>query len=260
MRNARGVNLVEREEILMRNKVFRLTTALVLVAAGALGLQLYSSVTAERRTIAEVEAQQPELLHGPSQWVEFTAVATKTDPNGPPVVGRFFRGADGSERLDTGPALDNVGTIMINNLTTERYYNWSERTGWINGPMQVPPELKRPMAYRKGMFASTATAIKYGEFDALQVSTGEGSVSRLVPALNFFAIDRLSPLGGRISFTDVRVGPVAEYLKTLPAAIGARYAGVPLFEPPPGADVRITNTPGGITKMDRGAQHQMPPK
>jgi hypothetical protein len=75
-----------------------------------------------------------EVVRGPDHWVEFTALFAQYGPDdeAPTAVGRFFRGPDGSERLDLGPTLTGPRSIVIKNFTTGFLYRWG------NGPSSRP--------------------------------------------------------------------------------------------------------------------------
>src|SRR5689334_17489809 len=97
-------------------------------------------------------AQTRDVLSGPREWVEFSAVMTKSEPGRRDIVGRFFRGADGSDRLESGPSLDDVLGIAIHNLTTEHYYMYANNgQGWHGFPMTLGRDGTRPMKMRTNL-------------------------------------------------------------------------------------------------------------
>ena len=63
-------------------------------------------------------------IDGPSDLVEFSSILTRTIPGHPTMTGRFFRGADGSERHEVGPEIDIVELVEIKNIALETYYIW----------------------------------------------------------------------------------------------------------------------------------------
>jgi hypothetical protein len=158
-------------------------------------------------------------IDAPSSWVPFQARLLVTHPDGNTVHGRFFRGADGSDRLETGPSINDIRVVSIKNVRERVIYlgrkvpNTWERRSWeppFEGaaPMfkQGPNWTLHPFrfAIRKGESGSlTGTS----GFAAYAVKTDSGILTFRVPVLNFFEVIRQRPDGryeaySEIEFTD----------------------------------------------------------
>ena len=135
-------------------------------------------------------------ISSPPTWVSFTADVRGVGPGGP-FEGRFYRGADGSTRKETGPPGRPIDSIVIrNNLRGEQYVC---RNGCVTRAVELlsaPPRMRR-----------TPRLIKLESpiegFEAYLSQSG--TTSTVVPALNFFAIEmKSSALTER--YSNIRIG------------------------------------------------------
>jgi len=193
-------------------------------------------------------AQAPaDVISGASNWVEFSAVMTKNEPGRPDSVGRFFRGADGSDRLESGPSLDDVRGIAIHNFATEHYYMWANNgQGWHGFPMPLGRDGKRPQKLRANLATPTPQPLTHEGLAVVQVMAGAWTV-RKAPDLNFFDVDKLAPNGARVVASNIRRARLDDAIAALPPTHAARYANLPsLFDPPAGVPVTWHTEPNGI--------------
>ena len=80
-----------------------------------------------------VAAQESGSRRLPDSWVPFSAMFELRDQHQVAAVGRFYRGSDGSTRLETGPSLDEVTTVQIMNTSLASEWVWSPERGWSAG-------------------------------------------------------------------------------------------------------------------------------
>jgi hypothetical protein len=155
-------------------------------------------------------AQAPSVdeIPSPREWVAFSADLRGTDPTGR-VEGKFYRGADGSTRKETGPVGGPIDNIVIVNLARGEQYTC--RKTCVSKSITKP---ETPPRMRKSLPGLTKLDTAVEGFEAYVWQSGV--VSTVIPALNFFAVEMNSP---RLSekYSNVRVGEQA--------------AG--LFQPPP---------------------------
>lgn len=191
------------------------------------------------------------FVTGPSELVEFSCILTRSEPGHPTQTGRYFRGPDGSDRHEAGPAVDVVELIDIKNIARETNYIWDKRVpqAWHAYPMQVGEQGR---GFPRSMPKSALTPMPNGQpmqyegLDVVEWAKG-GLTMRRAPALNFFIVDRLLPNGGRVTCSNIHVGPVDQVV----AALGAPRSGPgrePLFEPPYTDAIEWRNTPNGIIR------------
>jgi hypothetical protein len=196
-------------------------------------------------------APPPSMVQGPSERVEFSSVLTRTTAS-TLQTGRFFRAADGSERHETGPAVDVVAQVEIKNVAQEKayYYGYNgpgKGNGWTAHPMQlagfgVPPF---PKAEPVSEFTPDPKGqLQHEGFAAVERTQG-GVMQRLVPALNFLIADQLDPAGNRLTHSHIQVGSLAQLVAQLPP-VQSGPGRDPLFEPPAGATVTWNPTPSGM--------------
>lgn len=179
-------------------------------------------------------AAQGGVVPSPDTWVAFTAKATQTSPNGI-VVGRFYQWPDGSSRLETGPTEGDMRLIDIKNIELERWYGFVQGRGWVEHPMKLrfkPQPTKLLAASLEGTNRVTIEGM-----EAFQRSFPDGRVEVVVPALNFWVVDRVTLGGSRTRFHDIKVGEVPERT---------------LLLPPVGEQVRFSDEPRGI--IQRGPE------
>jgi hypothetical protein len=168
----------------------------------------------------------------PSYWVAFDASfrILKEPVN---VAGRFFRSADGSTRVETGPEGGPPVVVSISNVASERHYEYdaeTDRTRWRSYPMRLHPDGHHPkprsLTRTKGLAPDTRTI----EGFQVYAYTTRGKVVRYeAPALNFFAL--------KTEFEDSRQEFFNLQLRDQPPV---------LFSPPLGASVEERDQLRGI--------------
>jgi hypothetical protein len=114
-------------------KVFTVANPIVLAVFGCVG-------------IARAQSEgQPRVLKLPPTWVAFSSDVTIVQPDGQEQRGRFYRGSDGSERLEitSGPMIYTT----IKNISQRTFYRFQGPTRvrpaadhWPAQPMLLPPE------------------------------------------------------------------------------------------------------------------------
>lgn len=213
----------------MRTHRFVTTSLLIILpacmAAGVKG-QVVGSAAHRTPTSALVEA--------PTEWVAFSADFAGGLPGRESVMGRFFQASNGSTRLETGPIGDAARVVFIKNIAASAYYSRRVKSDggvfWISGPMVLPSDGWKPMQMTEEPGRRVVLREKIEGFEVVQIGSG-GSVSLFAPRLNFhpLVVRRITTGYGEL-YHNVRLGePAAE-----------------LFTPPPGEEIRRTETPGGI--------------
>jgi hypothetical protein len=134
--------------------LIRIMTALLVIVGAVSVFNRLASGTSIRAQSAEDRT----VIVGPDHWVEFAATYVHSEQGRPPIVGRLFRGPDGSERLESGPSLDEPIGITIKNIPTSVYYVRDPQLGWQGHPMDQPEGPTR--AARKSLFSNTAAPLK----------------------------------------------------------------------------------------------------
>jgi hypothetical protein len=189
-------------------------------------------VGAQRATATLFPEGQP-IPSAPSRWVAFTADLTVTKPGNPSVVGRFFRSSDGSRRMTTGPALDDIRVIYIMNALEGQEYIYTTQSEWsvtsvpgVTPGHYLPPTVMptRPdiseypyrLALKRGQSGSlTATS----GFQALQTSEADGTTKLTVPELNMFEVVKEHPTGRREAYTNIELVEPSPELFRPPAGV-----------------------------------------
>lgn len=179
-------------------------------------------------------AAQAAVVPSLDTWVAFTAKATQTTPNGI-VVGRYYQWPDGSSRLETGPAQDDIRSIDIKNIELERWYGFLQGRGWVEHPMGLRFKPQPTKMLARNLDGTNRVSIE--GMEAFQRSFPDGRVEVVVPALNFWVVDRTTLGGSRTQFHDIKVGEVPDQA---------------LLLPPAGEPVRFSNEPRGI--IQRGPE------
>lgn len=201
----------------------RIVSAVLLFGAVSILLVRFTSGT----TAAADASASPSVIPTPDTWVSFSAIMTRTGPTGRMATGRFFQGTDGSQRLESGPSIADVRVIAIHNLTRERYYVYTSGRSWVEHPMQLTPLGKEPPKVLASLPGLAPT--QFERFAAYEKREKNGVVGVVVPALNFFTVERRRPDGRRTMFSQIAL----EHVDPL------------LFEPPVDAVVKWNSAPGG---------------
>src|SRR5579872_1095024 len=195
--------------------MFRHTSRLWFSAVGAAAV-LALIVAADMKSF-RTRAAEPTGIAGPNQLIEFSSVMTRTRPGGDTLTGRYFRGPDGSDRHESGPALDEIYFVEIKNIAQATYYTWDRRTPetWYAHPMQINGTQRRFARTMSRAQAKNAGPLYHEDFEVVELSGG-GLTRHIAPALNFLDVDRVLPNGGRITHTNIRIGAVTQALASAP--------------------------------------------
>jgi hypothetical protein len=194
--------------------------------------------TADASSVAQ-EQPGAEILQ-PSGWVAFQADVEITQRGKPLILGSFYRGSDGSVRLETWDAKDpSQRVISIKNKTTRtRYVKPPDKAGvgWKSYPLG---ETTQPYRYRTNSHIRAHSSRVEGY--SLYLSIGpEGDTRLLAPDLNFFPLVVQGVKDGRreVYKNIKRIEPPAS-----------------LFEPPSGVQVEAKMhdpyAPGGTRSPNR---------
>jgi hypothetical protein len=213
--------------------------ATILLAAVVVGFGVSPARTSGQTATDEI-AQ-------PSDWVPFDADVQISFPSkASSIDGRFFRGSDGSSRLETWDRKDpSTKVISIKNIARVRQYVSSPANGWKANPMLLPPNGWHPARYRASMKNLVPRRDQLEGLQLYQLTGPEGDVEVLAPALNFFPVVRQYIKDGeRWGYSNIRV----------------REQDPALFEPPPGAAVTERTEPLGIVVGKTGADLPRGPK
>jgi hypothetical protein len=191
-------------------------------------------VAANSRRQPAPPGEAMKLIDAPTAWVAFSADYVKGYSGKDEVVGRFMRASNGSDRLESGPPEDPARVVFIHNLARGQYYSKRTTTDGrvvsISGPMSLPADGWKPMQMReeRGRHVLLQESV---EGRAVLQTGSYGTVVLLAPSLNYHPlVKRVVATGYHELYRHVTVGEPAE----------------DLFEPPPGSEIRHTDTVGGI--------------
>ena len=148
--------------------------------------------------LQQPQAPPPEEIPSPPGWVAFSAEVRGETPAGP-YEGRFYRGADGSTRKETGPRGGAIDRIVIVNLTRGEEYSCRKTCTTTSIEGKRP---KTPVRMRK-----TAALTKLDKpVEGLQAYLWEsGTTSTVIPDLNFFAVELRTTMVSE-KYSNIRVG------------------------------------------------------
>jgi len=224
----------------MRHK---LTFGIVLIAAIALSV---SALIARRSPSGGQRSHAVELAQ-PQDWVPFTADVRVFHPGVEAVAGKFYRSANGSTRMETGP-LVSAQPLVISIHNVGLGLTFIGRKGkWESHPIVLGPEGHRPprlldgapgrhkLDYKiRGNENGTTERLDPGDptgFEAYQYNAGSGAVAYEVPALNFFRVIQQNAVNGRREvYFNIKIAEPPEAL----------------FTPPTGAVVAAQADPKGL--------------
>lgn len=189
-----------------------------------LGSLIGAMVVSPGRVAAIVEpASQRQYVEQPAAWVPFSADIRRVNAmTGAVSVGKFYRSSEGSTRSDTGPSLDRIDTIGIKNIRLVAFYLWSDKTGWRQQPMTIPPDGWAP---GKIVFNEHMTRVPE-RIDGLELIKHDAppyTVFR-APQLNMFELVKLlpcqfeSPTPCGTWFANVQIGEQPPELFEVPAS------------------------------------------
>lgn len=174
------------------------------------------------------DAAQSGVYPSPDAWVAFTANVTRTMPDGV-VVGRYIQWPDGSSRYETGPAENDMRSIDIKNVELERWFGFLEGKGWIERPMRLRGGFQPPKMLARNL--TRATKITFEGHEAFTTSYPDGRTEVVVPGLNYWVVDRVTPDGLRVRFHNIKIGDIQDRA---------------LLVPPVNEAVRFNSAPTGI--------------
>jgi hypothetical protein len=227
------------KEALMRGRVRKWAPVLAMLALPLAAIGIFA-----RDLAAQLKSLPFEVIEGPSAWVPFVASVEVSHPGKAPTHGRFYRAGDGSERLDTGPSLEDIRVIFIKNVAQRLTFSGNPRRNeWTQQPFvprrEPPVGFKLPTwtmhPYKLAILKGQSGAVNASEgFSAYSVRTESGIVTLKVPELNFFDAVRQRPDGRYEIYSDIEL-------------IQPDWR---VFEPPVGAVLRSrerTDTPSAPT-------------
>jgi len=155
------------------------------------------------------QATTDDEIPSPREWIAFSAEVRGSGRMGP-FEGRFYRGADGSTRKETGPTGGSVDTIVIKNLRRGEEYTC--RRTCVSRPlvnaMTTPPRMRKSLP---GLL-KLETPIE--GFEAYRWQSGV--LSTVIPALNFFAVE-MNSAAVTEAYSKIRVGQQAAELFERPS-------------------------------------------
>jgi hypothetical protein len=188
---------------------------------------------AVRARVTEFEPSKANLVEAPSAWVPFAANVTITKPGSSPVVGRYYRSSNGSNRLQTGPSESDVRVIHISNNVEGLGYLYN-RDGWISWKLERVP-LQPTHFFRNHEWSDYPfkLALKNGESGSLtstegfkaHLVVGQGISKLRVPELNLFAVVRQRIDGRHESYTKVEMAEPDDALFSPPVGAHVTFKG-----------------------------------
>jgi len=174
---------------------------------------------------ASVFALRSEGQSRTTDWVAFSADVEATYQGEITSVGKFYRGSDGSTRLETGPPGEPPGVISILNYGRDREYTFTAPDGWVERELVRSPESKRPP--RGLMQQAYESAGTFEGFVVQKMTTVDGDVAILAPALDHFVLDLSSPSGVRRRYFNVRLANPSPHLFAPPAGVRVKFVNDP---------------------------------
>ena len=143
-------------------------------------------------------APPPQEIPSPREWVAFAAEVRGAGLEGQ-FEGKFYRGADGSTRKETGPPGGPIDQIVIMNLTRGEQYSCRKTctTTSLAGRGPTTPRRMRMMP------ALTKLDKPVEGFQAYLWDSAVTSI--VIPDLNFFAVDLKSAAVSE-KYSNIRVG------------------------------------------------------
>lgn len=168
-------------------------------------------------------------IPSPDNWVAFEADETLTGLGRPEAVyGRFYQGADGSTRHETGPRPTEMRVVDIKNISLSRWFVWGGGQ-WYSYPMILPKTGRTPRKMSEGSVKPVAPVANI-PFDLHEVTLSERRTQLVAAALNFFAIVEERVDDYRLERTNITI----------------QAQDPTVFLPPAGATVVECPQPGGI--------------
>lgn len=172
----------------------------------------------------------PTEIPQPGGWVPFAADFETTEPGKPDILGRYYRGSDGSFRSEQNAKDGSVQAIAISNIAEATAYLFLSRRGqsWVKRPMLLPPAGFKPLKRKQEMKGLSLQTESVQGFDTYRYVDPTGGVELQAPALNFFPLlyERAHTLERRQYF-NIKLGEQPREI----------------FQPPPGAEIEYMETP-----------------
>jgi hypothetical protein len=197
-------------------------------------------VWAVRGNAQDGRTSPAQRIAAPETWVPFTAELrqVKPKPNAAPqvIVGRFYRSAGGSQRLETWLENDPNRVIDIKNIPRALYFTTARekatgRQYWVEQPLKLLPGGWKPIAMSERPPDRVLLKEPYDGREVVAVIVGPGMVNLMAPSLNFYPLVKTHiPSGER---TEAHV-------------ISTEEPASELFEPPAGVEIRRSDKPSGI--------------
>ena len=146
-------------------------------------------------------AAQAAVVPSLDTWVAFTAKATQTTPNGI-VVGRYYQWPD---RLKPSRNWPSTGRYTFDRHQEHRagtLVQVLQGRGWVEHPMGLRFKPQPTKMLARNLDGTNRVSIE--GMEAFQRSFPDGRVEVVVPALNFWVVDRTTLGGSRIGSTTSR--------------------------------------------------------
>lgn len=189
------------------------------------------------------QAQKPnrQEIVAPESWVPFSAVVQRLEPGkATNVIGRLYRGSDGSRRLESGPPERRQAVISINNFTTsENYFYSASLGGWMVLPFPAGENVRLPPKLAVDNEKMFLHEDKIEGYDVLR-AVDQAQIRLIAPALNGEPLVRQRVDGTREVLSQITLGEQSPSL----------------FEPPPGSVVK--EAPTGFPTPPRTPPHEVP--
>jgi hypothetical protein len=228
----------------MRNnlRVLLSVTPVPVVVVGLIWLNTSHAVDGSHTDEEKAAAQTVEIAQ-PSEWTAFVADFVSTTPGRPDLFGRYYRGSDGSFRVEQETKDGSLKYVAISNVpkATAYLFHSQRANNWVQRPMLLPPTGLRPRLRLSSQKGLTRFPDSVQGYEAYKYVGPDGSEELQVPALNFFSLYTRRASGRIEAYSNVRVGP-------LPAT---------LFEPPGEAQIEVDERPiaNGVSEKPP-AKHQ----
>jgi hypothetical protein len=168
---------------------------------------------------ATAQAQVTEVP-SPDHWVPFSATVRRLEPGkATDVVGKLYRGSDGSRRLESGPPKNRQAVISINNFTFQRTFGYGEAFGgWFEFPQRtssIAPSSRIPKFRLDNQKYFEHAAVVAG-LEVIRYTDPAGNVLLLAPSLNGEAVLTQRVDGTREELSDIVIGEQDPTLFELP--------------------------------------------
>lgn len=179
-------------------------------------------------------------------WSAFSATVRTTVPGSPDTLGRFHRASDGSTRFEATAAGETQ--VIINNFTQQAHYRLLVTPGrpevWTRQPLWVPANGWHPPTHERLREPAGGGDEVLDGFRVLRLTGPDGAMRLVALDLDYFPIVEEVPGGRRTAYSKIMRGD----------------PGRALFEPPPGAVVKVLDTPVGGPRLLPGVDRSKAPR